>query len=73
MIFIQRLSSFSTEMRHTLIYYSFCGDFLKPYLIADVNLNSRLEVVKDFFKVPCPGSSQVTGIAIRLKREKNRM
>lgn len=40
----------------------------KTYLIANINLNPRLEVVKDLFKVPCPGSSQVTGITVRLER-----
>lgn len=40
------------------------------YLIANVDFHPRLEVVKDLFKVPCPGSSQVTGITVRLERRK---
>lgn len=42
----------------------------KTYLIANINLYPRLEVVKDLFKVPCPGSTQVTGITVRLEEYK---
>lgn len=42
----------------------------KTYLIANVNVNPSFEVVKDLFKVPCPGSSQVTGITVRLERRR---
>lgn len=44
----------------------------KTDLIANVNLNPRLEVVEDLFKVPCTGSSQVTGITVRLGEEKTK-
>lgn len=45
-------------------------DECKSHLIANVNLNPRLEVVKDLFKVSCPGSSQVTCITVRLDRKR---
>lgn len=42
------------------------------YLIANVNVHPRLEVVKDLFQVPCSGGSQVTGIAVRLQKKERR-
>lgn len=44
----------------------------KPYLVANVDVNPRLEVVKDLFQVPCSGSSQVTGITVRLERRQGK-
>lgn len=38
------------------------------HLIANVNLNPGLQVVQDLFQVSCPGSSQVTGVTVRLGR-----
>lgn len=38
------------------------------HLVADVYFNPGLDVIKDLFDVPCPGSSQVTGITVRLQR-----
>ena len=44
----------------------------KTYLITDVDLNPRFEVVENLFEVPCPGGSQVAGITVRLGRGRER-
>lgn len=71
--FLRKISQYSVlEGEQMLTWTSQVLSKLRIYLIANVDLNPCLEVVKDLFQVPRPGSSQVTCITVRLEKTKQR-
>lgn len=43
-----------------------------PYLVTGADVYSIFQEVKDFVNVPCSGSSQETGVTVRLERRRQK-